>query len=188
MIKVCLTGNIGSGKTIVSKVFETLGVPVFNADEEAKKLYSYPEFLKKVALLFGDDIIKSDSSLNREALASIVFSDKKKLEQLNSMVHPEVINQFVKWMNQQTHSYVIMESAIIFEAGLQDHFDKIILVAAPEKLRVERVMTRDGISKEKVLQRMKNQFSEELKRCKSFYVIENNEKQLITPQILKNTF
>ena len=185
MKKIGLTGGIGSGKTYVSRVFESLGVPVFNTDNEAKKLLSNSEQLvQSLKDEFGNDIY-DDYSLNNKKLASIVFSDSEKLGKLNSLVHPLVKQQFLDWQEVQKSSYVIKESAILFESKSDKGLDAIICVTCPINLRIDRIKSRDGLSYFEIKNRIKNQISEEEKVNLSDHVIVNDEKDLLLTQIIK---
>lgn len=173
MMKVGLTGGIGSGKTTIAKMFEELGVPVYYADDEAKKLMnSNPQIQKELLQLLGENAYKS-RELNRAFIAGAIFNDKNKLKKINAIVHPVVANHFEKWAHHQQSKYVIQENAIIFESGTQDKFDKIITVTAPVEIKIDRVMNRDHMSKEKVKERMNNQLKDDYKIENSFYVIHN---------------
>ena len=185
MLKIGLTGGIGSGKTTVAKIFASLGVPVFYADDVAKKIMNEDENLKKKIIhLFGDDAYKSDT-LNRAFIANIVFKNAFKLEQLNALVHPLTIEAANTWMKQQLQPYVIKEAALMFEAGAGKNLDYIIGVCAPQALRIKRVMNRDNISREKILLRIDKQLDETLKMKLCDFVIVNDEQQPLLPQIEK---
>lgn len=185
MLKVGITGGIGSGKSIVAKVFETLGVPVYYADTASKRLMNEDEDLKQqISKEFGETSYK-DGQLNRSYLSSIVFNNPEKLAILNAIVHPATILDAEKWMRLQTTPYAIKEAAIIFESGSQEYLDKIIGVYAPSSLRIQRTMQRDNVTREEVLSRMNKQIDEEIKMRLCDYVITNNEQQLIIPQVLK---
>lgn len=185
MLKVGITGGIGSGKSIVAKVFETLGVPVYYADTASKRLMNEDEDLKqKISKEFGETAYVN-GPLNRSYLSSIVFNNPDKLAVLNAIVHPATIQDAEKWMQQQTTPYAIKEAAIIFESGSQEYLDKIIGVYAPTALRIHRTMRRDNITREEVLSRMNKQIDEEIKMRLCDYVITNDEQQLIIPQVLK---
>ncbi len=182
--KIGLTGGMGSGKSIVAEIFKTLGIPVFNADTIAKKLMEEDIVVhQKIVQLFGADAYH-DGKLNRAFLADIVFHDKKKLSQLNNIVHPATIAAASEWMEQQSAPYMIKEAALIFEAGAEKNLDLVIGVFAPEEIRIKRVMERDAISKEQAEARMKNQMDETDKMNLCDHVIINDEKQLIIPQLL----
>jgi dephospho-CoA kinase len=179
-----LTGGIGSGKSVVAKIFATLGIPVFNADDEAKRIMqTSPEIKSKLIQQFGMDIY-NESGLDKEKLASIVFDDPFQLQLLNAIVHPVTIQAAKAWAAKQTSPYVIKEAALIFESGAADGLLKVIGVTAPLSLRTHRVMQRDGITKEQVDARMRNQISDTIKMRLCDYVIENNNQQMLIPQVL----
>lgn len=168
-----LTGGIGSGKSTIASYFKALGVPVYIADDEARKLMDDPEIVKKVQAVFEENILENHV-LNRKKIAALVFSNPQKLEQLNSIVHPEVKKHFISWLKRhKDQPFIIKEAAILFESGSYKDCDKIIVVTAPEEIRVDRVMQRDKVTKEQVLERMKNQWTEEEKIKRSDFVIEN---------------
>lgn len=185
MLRVGLTGGIGSGKSTVAKVFEVLGIPVYYADIAAKQLMHEDEALK--ALLrehFGEAIYK-EGKLDRSLLSSLVFNNKEKLELLNSLIHPATINAGLRWMEAQTTPYAIKEAALIFESGSQEHLDFVIGVYAPVSLRIQRVMERDKITREEVQRRMQYQIDEEMKMKLCNAVIVNDEQEMIIPQVLE---
>lgn len=186
MKKIGITGGIGSGKTIVSEVFKILGVPVFNSDSEAKYLVDKdPDVKKKLKAAFGNDIY-SDTGLNREKMAGIIFKDKNALEKMNSIVHPAVRKLFNNWcLKHNDLQYVLQEAAILFESGASKQLDKVITVYAPENERINRVMRRNNISRDDVKNRIKNQLSDEEKIKKSDYVIKNFSNYLVIPQVLE---
>ncbi|MGB5464223.1 MAG: dephospho-CoA kinase [Aureibaculum sp.] len=175
MIKVGLTGGIGSGKTTVANFFSELGIPIYYADLEARRLMKSSSLIKrKLIKEFGNDAYK-DGELNTSFLASIVFKDKSKLTQINSIIHPEVAKDFLSWIKKQNAPYVIEESAILFENNLIDHFDYIITVTAPADVRINRIIKRDNTSKKEVLLRMNNQWDDKKKIELSDYIIHNIE-------------
>ncbi|MGB5364178.1 MAG: dephospho-CoA kinase [Aureibaculum sp.] len=175
MIKVGLTGGIGSGKTTVANFFSELGIPIYYADLEARRLMKSSSLIKrKLIKEFGNDAYK-DGELNTSFLASIVFKDKSKLAQINSIIHPEVAKDFLSWIKKQNAPYVIEESAILFENNLIDHFDYIITVTAPADVRINRIIKRDSTSKKEVLLRMNNQWDDKKKIELSDYIIHNIE-------------
>ena len=179
-----LTGGIGSGKSVVAKIFATLGIPVFNADEEAKRIMqTSPEIKAKLIQQFGTDIY-NESGLDKEKLAGIVFNEPFQLQLLNAIVHPVTIQAAKDWAAKQTSPYVIKEAALIFESGAADGLLKVIGVTAPLSLRTHRVMQRDGITKDQVDARMRNQISDTIKMRLCDYVIENNNQQMVIPQVL----
>jgi len=181
-----LTGGIGSGKSTVARVMETLGVPVFDADRAALALYDEDEaLLTEVKERFGDSVIQPGGQLNRQALASIVFNDVEALKQLNAMVHPRVAKKFDAWKKMQKASAVIREAAILFESGSASDCDVVIVVTAPEDLRVARVQKRNGWSETEVRARMKRQWSEEQLIERADAVIVNDDKHLVLPQLAR---
>lgn len=186
MLTVGITGGIGSGKTVVANVFRKLGIPVFFSDIVAAKIIlRNKKVVEKIRKKFGEEIF-FDNILDRKKLAQIVFSDKKKLALLNSIVHPAVRDEFGKWKKKfNNFPFVIYESAILFETGRYEQFDFSILVTAPENLRIQRVMKRDKVSADDVLLRMKNQWSDAKKKKIADAVIVNDEKKMILPQALK---
>lgn len=185
MLKVALTGNIGSGKSTVAKVFNAIGVPVFNADNEARKLYSRVEIVDRMRELFTNRILTHTGKIDTKVLASIIFNDSKALKQVNGIIHPIVIREFNTWLeNHKDVPYIIHEAAVIFENNLQNNFDKIIVVSADEELRISRVIKRDGSTREMVINRIKNQLSDEYKCKNSDFVIYNNENDFIIPQVI----
>ena len=185
MKKIGITGGIGSGKTYVSDVFRSLGVSVFHADSQAKKLMtSSGKLIKLVKGEFGNDIYK-DSDLNKVKLSSIVFSNYDKLQKLNSLVHPIVKEEFDNWCKKQTSPYVIKEAAILFESNSHLGLDAVICVLAPLELRMERLLKRDNYTEKEIKKRIENQISQEEKEKRSDYIIVNAEKDLLLPQIIK---
>lgn len=186
MIKIGITGGIGSGKSIVCEIFELLGVPVYNADTEAKKMLNNdPAVRKSVLDIFGNEVLDENGAMDRKKISAIVFKDKKKLEQLNSIIHPAVALDFSNWLKQHSsHKYIVKEAAILFESDAYKQVDKAITVVAPVELRIKRVMQRDAISFEQVEQRMKYQMSDEEKIKRSSYIIHNDETQLLIPQVI----
>lgn len=185
MIKVGLTGGIGSGKTTVANYFIQLGVPVYFADKEAKKLMnSSTKIINKLIDEFGKEAYKN-GELNRKYLASIVFHDRKKLNTINDIVHPEVLKHFKKWVKRQKTDYVIQENAILFENNTASNFDYVITVTAPFELKIERIIKRDTTTKDDVLARMNNQWDDRKKIKLSDFVINNVDWDDTKQQILK---
>lgn len=185
MLRVGLTGGIGSGKSTVAKIFEVLGVPVYYADTAARRLLNADEELKKNIIdHFGKDSYRNDQ-LNRSYIASLVFNDKDKLELLNSLTHPATIRDANQWMQKQNAPYIIKEAALIFESGSAEHLDHVIGVYTPAPLRIQRIMQRDKITREEVLQRMSRQIDEEIKMRLCDSVLVNDEQQLLMPQVLE---
>jgi len=185
MLKVGLTGNIGSGKSTVAEIFETLGLPVYHADEESKKFLDDPAVINELIKHFGYGILSNDQFIQKRALASLVFSDPAALKLLTSILHPRVIRDFGEWIKTyETLPYIIQEAAIIFENGLQKGYDKIIHVACPPEEAIERVIRRDQMNRTEVLRRLQFQMNEEEKAAMADYVIQNNGSELVIPQVL----
>lgn len=184
MLKVGLTGGIGAGKSIVAKVFEVLGIPVYQADDAAKKLMeTNKELMDLIKINFSENAYV-EGKLNRKFLADIVFNDKEKLKVLNSLVHPFTIQDGIDWMNKQDAPYAIKEAALIFESGSQHAFDVIIGVFAPQAMRVNRTLKRDQTTRELVLERMDNQLDDSLKMKLCNEILINDEQKLLLPQIM----
>lgn len=185
MLKIGLTGGIGSGKSLVAGIFKVLGIPVFDADLQAKLLMETDaQLINLIEVNFGEESYH-EHKLNKSHLASIVFSNPVKLEILNSLVHPAVISAAENWMSVQTSPYVIKEAAIMFESGTAAHLDYIIGVKSPLFLRILRTMKRDNITREEVLLRIDKQISDTIKMKLCDFVIINDEQQLLIPQVLK---
>ena len=185
IIKVGLTSGMGSGKSTVAKVFAVLGIPVYYADDAAKRLMNEDEILKaRLKELFGEETY-TDGKLNRKNLSAIVFNNEEKLRLLNSIVHPATLRDADEWMQQQTTPYAIKEAALIFESGSQAQLDCVIGVFAPMAVRIQRVMKRDGSTREEVKARMEKQIDESLKMRLCDYVITNDEQELVIPQVIK---
>lgn len=184
MIVVGLTGGIGSGKTTVAKAFSELGIPVYIADEEAKKIMQTSKIVKrKLIALFGENAYK-DKDLNRPFLADIIFNDRNYLEKMNAIVHPQVARHFNKWLLKQNTPYIIKEVAILFENDSYKQCDVVITVTAPKKLRIKRLLNRDNTTLAKIEAIMDNQWSDERKVELSTYVIENISIETTKKQVL----
>ncbi len=187
-LRIGITGGIGSGKSLVCKIFALLGAPTYDADSRARSLMTEDQVLAdQIKKRFGDQSYLADGTLNRQYLSKEVFNDPGKLTELNKMVHPRVALDSEKWINENAHSpYIVKEAALLFEAGAYKALDKIIVVSAPETLRVQRVINRDKTrTPEEVLKIIRNQLSEEEKISRADFVITNDETQLIIPQVLK---
>ena len=185
MLRIGLTGGIGSGKSTVAKIFETLGIPVYYADDASKRLMNENEELKKaIQKNFGADTY-TDGKLNRKHLSALVFNNPEKLNLLNSIVHPATIKNAADWMKKQKAPYALKEAALIFESGSQEHLDKVIGVYAPAAIRINRVMQRDNVTREEVISRMNKQIDEKIKMQLCDYVITNDEQELLIPQVMK---
>ena len=186
MIKVGITGAMGSGKTMVCRIFGTLHVPVYNADERARWLMEHDEELKAhLRESFGAGIY-AQGKLLRKKLAAIVFDNAGRLKELNALVHPRVREDALEWMNKRKdYPYVIREAALLFESGSHRDLDLVITVTAPLELRLDRIAARDGSSREEALKRMARQWPEEEKVRRSQYVIVNDGTQLLVPQVMQ---
>jgi dephospho-CoA kinase len=185
MLKIGITGGIGSGKSTVAKIFSILGVPVYYADDAAKTIMQTDTLLiEQVKAHFGSHMYDSNNVLDRAALGKIVFNDKDKLELLNSLVHPATIRHSDEWADRQTAPYVLKEAALLFESGSFQYLDKCIGVSAPQPLRILRVMKRDNISRNDVLARMYKQIDDNIKMKLCDYVIRNDEQEMVIPQVL----
>lgn len=178
-----ITGGIGSGKSTICKVFETLGIPVFNADDVAKNIYDVDvDALSQLRDEFGEQVI-SNGKVNRVELAKRVFNNADELTKLNAIVHPLVRKYFKIWMDKQSAPYVLREAAILIESGAHTDCDKIILVSAPEGTRIQRVMKRSNISEQEVRTRMAHQWTDDQRRPYCHYEIKNHQDQLILDDV-----
>jgi len=184
VLRVGLTGGIGSGKSTIAQIFEVLGIPVYYADISAKKLMNENADLRSsITNIFGEQAY-TNNILDRKYISSIVFSDPAKLQQLNALVHPATKKDGEAWMQEQTSPYAIHEAALIFEAKVSDRLDLVIGVSSPIELRIKRAMGRDKVSREEVLKRMEQQLDEKVKMSKCDFVLINDEQQLLIPQVL----
>jgi len=186
MLKVGITGGIGSGKTTVCRIFEMLNTPVYYADDRAKWLMQHdPDLKKNLIQLFGETIYLEDGSLNRKHLGSLVFGDKKLLTQLNKLVHPAVFLDGEQWFKSKNTNYAIKESALFYETGSYLNMDKMIVVTTEREERIRRVMLRDGLARAAVEARMDKQLPEEEKIAKADFVIYNNGRELLIPRVME---
>jgi dephospho-CoA kinase len=186
MIRVGLTGSIGSGKSLVARIFETLDVRVFYADKVARELLKDPVIKEAIVRRFGRTILDRDQQIVNQRLATIVFKDPPALESLNGIIHPEVRRRLQEWLaDHASELYLIHEAAILFESGFHRECDKVIVVYGPEELRIRRVMERDHICREEVIQRMNNQWTDEEKLKRADFVIVNDGRQMVIPQVLE---
>lgn len=184
-LKVGITGGIGTGKSFVSKIFKTMGIPFYNADLEAKLIMVKDNNIRMALVkAFGPETYFEDGSLNRVYLSKQVFDNSQRLEMLNNIVHPAVIRAGVDWSNAQNGAYSLKEAALLYESGSYKKLDYTILVTAPEELRIARVMKRDKVSREEVLNRIQKQMPEEEKLKFADFVIHNDEQQPLLPQII----
>jgi dephospho-CoA kinase len=186
MIIVGITGGIGSGKSVVSRIFRQLGIPVYDADAAARSLYErHPEVLQKLQSEFGETLVDAKGRLDRKKLASIVFQNEDKLKLLNRLVHPLVKKDFKEWASlHRAAPYVMKEAAILFESGTHKDCDLVITVTAPTELRVQRVKSRDQRPTAEIRQVMSQQWSDEEKIKRSQFVIQNDEDDAVLPQAL----
>lgn len=168
-----LTGGIGSGKTMVANYIKSLGIPVYIADNEAKKIMKTEEVIDKIRFAFGKDIIENDT-VNKEKLSKIVFDNPENLQRLNTIIHPLVKKHFEYWLkNYNNFPFVVKEAAILFESGSYKYCNSIITITSPLETRIQRVIVRDKTSRESILKRIQNQWSDEEKVAKSDYIIHN---------------
>jgi dephospho-CoA kinase len=185
MVRIGLTGGIGSGKTTVAKVFEVLGIPVYYADDAARKIVNTNEGLKKkIVANFGEESYLNNQ-LNRKYIAGIVFNNEEKLKLLNSFIHPVTIADAEEWMKKQTAPYTIKEAAILFESGAHAGLDYVIGVSSPLALRIKRVVERDNVPEEEIQKRIARQMDEEEKMKRCDFIIVNDENHPIIPQVLE---
>ncbi|HEY4652936.1 MAG TPA: dephospho-CoA kinase [Cyclobacteriaceae bacterium] len=187
-MQIGLTGGIGAGKSLVGRIFQTLGIPLYNADSRAKYVMTTDGILiSNIKKEFGELSFHPDGSLNRRFLSEQVFHDKERLEVLNKLVHPRVLKDYQEWVSEHVqYEYVIKEAALLFESGSYKLLDNVILVVAPEAIRIERVVQRDkGRSRDQIRQIMAQQLSDEEKMKLADAVIWNDESRLVIPQVLE---
>jgi dephospho-CoA kinase len=185
MLRVGLTGGIGSGKTTVAKIFEVLGVPVYYADAAARRLMNEdPRIRQQITAEFGDQAYTSDGNLNRSYISSIVFTDPEKLAILNAISHPVTIQDGARWMSLQSTPYSVKEAAIIFETGSEKYLDYIIGVSSPLALRIQRISLRDNLTEAEILKRMDRQMDEEEKMKRCDFLIHNDDQHLLIPAVV----
>ena len=186
MMKICITGGIGSGKSVVCNIFRQLGIPVYDADTEAKKLYNtQPEIAEKIKKEISEEVFDKKGIIDKQKLAGIVFNDETVLKKLNKIVHPYVIRDFEEWCAHHANApYVLKEAAILFESGTDKKCDKIITVTASLELRIQRTMQRDKRTKQEVELIIDKQSGDDEKIKRSDFVIINDEQQMVIPQVL----
>lgn len=184
MIRIGITGGMGSGKSVVCELFRLHGVPVFDADKEAKLLNdTSPRIKEELTRHFGSDLYK-EGKLDRQKLATLIFHDKQNLALVNSIIHPILADQFIKWSKERdSYPFVVIDAAVLFEAGFEQHVDKVITIYAPEAERIERVTRRDGIRKSQVMARMQHQIPEEEKAKRADHVIYNDGQHSLIQQV-----
>ncbi len=186
ILRVGVTGGIGSGKSVVCRVFSVLGIPVFNADEEARNMMTHDtEVAGALGGQFGDSIFLADKTLNRKALAEIIFSDANALAFVNNLVHPRVGLAFEAWAAEQDSLYVIKEAALIYEAGLDKQLDKVIVVEADKATRTARVVARDGKTAAEVEAIMLRQIDDTEKAARADFLIDNDGHEMVIPKVIK---
>lgn len=182
---VGLTGGIGSGKTVVSKLFTLFGALVFNSDDNAKQQYFKPQIKENVIALLGSACYKVDGSIDRKYISDQIFSNTDLLQKLNAIIHPAVGEDFNLFVNEHKGKLIIKESAILFETGIYKQLDKTILVTSPIEMRIKRVMQRDSLKEAEVLKKIKSQMSDEEKVKLASFIIKNNEHDLLITQALQ---
>lgn len=183
MIKVGITGGIGSGKSVVAELMQVMGIPVYNADNKSKKiLETNPRIQDKLKKLLGDDIFR-DGILNKPLMASLIFNNPELLSHTNSIIHPAVLQDFEAWSNTQTSAIVACESALVFESGINRLLNSVITVSAPLELRIKRATSRDNADENQIRNRIKNQMPEEEKAKRSDFVLVNDGEKAIIPQL-----
>lgn len=185
MKRIGITGNIGSGKSLVCKIFDHLGINTFFSDEETKKLYLLPDIKEQILNYFNDEVYFKDGSLNKKLLSYHLFRNHKALQFIEEILYPKLNATFDKWCERQTTNYVLFESAILFEKKFSDQFEKIIFVSAPEDIRLQRTMLRDRCNEENVRARMRLQWDEDTKKAESDFIIFNDGDKMLIPQVLE---
>ena len=185
MKTIGLTGGIGSGKSTVSRLFETMGIPIYTADTESKKLINIsPKIREQLMAKFGEQLYKN-GEVDKAMLASLIFGNEENLRYANSVIHPVVFDDFRQWAEQQTQPFVVIESAILFDSGFYKSVDVIVNVSAPLEMRIRRVEERDKVSRKSIEARINSQMSEEERNRLSDYTIFNDERQALLPQVEK---
>ena len=185
MKRIGLTGNIGTGKSTIARIFEILGVQIYHADFQARQMLESSKIIEQIKFLFGKCVLSPEHKIDRKALAAIVFIDKEKLAALNNIIHPAIKEDFENWCLLQAKSdYILHEAAILFESGFDRFFDANILVTAPDELCIARVMARDSVTKEMVANRIRNQWPQEKKLELADYILVNDEISMAIPQVL----
>lgn len=185
MKRIGITGNIGSGKSLVCKIFCQLGINTFYSDEETKNLYFIPEIKEQILDYFKDDVYFQDGTLNRKLLSYHLFKNPRALQFIEEILYPQLNRTFNEWCSKQSSDYVLFESAILFEKDFTKQFDKIIFVSAPEDVRLQRAMQRDKCDEENVRSRMRLQWDEDIKKAESDFIIKNDGNEMLIPQVMK---
>ena len=188
MRKVGITGNIGSGKSLVCSIFKSLDIPVFDADQQTKLLYDESDIRLKIQKYFDKSVYQADGKLNKTKLAQLIFNDPLAMQFIRELMYPRLYKRFEEWAKEQQKQqcpYVLYEAALIFENDFQSHFDFTILITAPEALRVERIKKRDKLTDSEIRQRMDHQWPETKKQQMADFVIQNDGKTMLIPQVLE---
>lgn len=183
MIKIGITGGIGSGKSVVASLLALYGVPVYIADEESKRLTNTSPVIREGLIALLGREIYTDQGLDKKSLASRIFSDPELLKRVNSIIHPEVDRHFSAWVERQTTPLCAIESAILYESGFYKVVDASLMVYAPKELRIERALSRDTVSRKEIERRINNQMPDEEKKERSDYIIYNDGKRALIPQV-----
>ncbi|MBR4047307.1 MAG: dephospho-CoA kinase [Bacteroides sp.] len=189
VIKIGITGGIGSGKSVVSKLLRAMSIPVYLSDDEAKRLTATDETIRKeLTALLGDELYQGDV-LNKSLLAGYLFASPENAARVNAIIHPVVKQDFRRWCKENASSSILaMESAILIEAGFAPEVDAVVMVYAPKEVRIRRAMKRDGASRKQIEQRIQNQMDDEAKRAKADYTIINDDKTPLIPQVFRLLF
>lgn len=187
MLQIGVTGGIGSGKSTVCKIFQSLGVPVYDADRRAKKLMlENVQLVDAIKSEFGNDSYLASGAINRDYLAKVAFADPEKVKKLNALVHPVVADDYSKWVSDQTANYVVKEAALLIESASYLQLDKLIVVTAPTQLRIARIKSRDSFrSQQEIEAIIANQLSDEERESKADFIIKNDESELLIEQVLE---
>ncbi|MCF8331025.1 MAG: dephospho-CoA kinase [Bacteroidales bacterium] len=184
LLNIGLTGNIGSGKSTIAKALKIMGYPVYHSDIRARQMYYLKPVRDEIYQLLGDDAFENEQ-INLKKLAGIIFQDDEKLKAVNSIIHPRVAKDYRDWLMRQKASVVFQETALLFETGMQSQYDAVITVIAPGEIRLKRTMKRDTATREEVMRRLKHQMDEQKKADLADFVIVNDDKQAVLPQVLK---
>lgn len=189
VIKIGITGGIGSGKSVVSKLLRAMSIPVYLSDDEAKRLTATDETIRKeLTALLGDELYQGNV-LNKSLLAGYLFASPENAARVNAIIHPVVKQDFRRWCKENASSFILaMESAILFESGFDSEVDAVVMVYAPKEVRIRRAMKRDGASRKQIEQRIQNQMDDEAKRAKADYTIINDDKTPLIPQVFRLLF
>jgi len=186
MLKIGITGNIGSGKTTVCRIFEHLGIAVYYSDAKAKQFYQDAAVKQQIKTLFGENVFDVEQNIDTKKLAAIVFQNETELQKLNNLIHPLVINDFQNWCEQHKNQpFILFESAIIYQCGLAELFDKLIFIDAPTEMLLQRSAARDNIDSETIKQRLANQQNQQPKHPPADFIIHNDEKHSLIQEVIR---